>query len=70
MVGGEAGESTVGIILAGVPLAVLPLSAGAKRRTRGELANSVILATRPSPRCAPVYRRFSSAGVLITALGW
>ena len=61
VVGGEAGESTVGIILAGVLLAVLPISAGAQRRTRRELANSVIQATRPSPRGAPIYRRFSSA---------
>jgi divalent metal cation (Fe/Co/Zn/Cd) transporter len=44
VVGVEAGESTVGIILAGVSLAVMPLLAWAKRRTGRELANPVIMA--------------------------
>jgi divalent metal cation (Fe/Co/Zn/Cd) transporter len=42
--GAEAGESTVGIVLAGVSLVVMPLLAWAKRRTGRELGNPVILA--------------------------
>ncbi|MGI8515513.1 MAG: hypothetical protein ACR2NT_10320, partial [Acidimicrobiia bacterium] len=44
LTGNEASESTVGIVLAGVSLVVMPLLAWAKLRTGRELGNPVIMA--------------------------
>jgi divalent metal cation (Fe/Co/Zn/Cd) transporter len=44
VVGDEAGGSPVGIALAAVSLAVMPVLAGLKRRTGRQLANPVVLA--------------------------
>jgi len=71
VVGVEAGESTVGIILAGVSLAVMPLLAWAKRRTGRELANPVILADATETALCSYLSAILLGGLLLNAaLGW
>ncbi|HUP16392.1 MAG TPA: cation transporter [Acidimicrobiia bacterium] len=71
VVGVEADESTVGIILAGVSLAVMPLLAWAKRRTGRELANPVILADATETALCSFLSAILLGGLLLNAtLGW
>lgn len=71
VVGDEAGESTVGIVLAGVSLAVMPLLAWAKRRTGRELANPVILADATETALCSYLSAILLGGLLLNAtLGW
>jgi divalent metal cation (Fe/Co/Zn/Cd) transporter len=71
VVGVEAGESTVGIILAGVSLAVMPLLAWAKRGTGRELANPVIMADAIETALCSYLSAILLGGLLLNAtLGW
>lgn len=71
LTGNEAGESTVGIVLAGVSLVVMPLLAWAKRRTGRELVNPVILAdATETALCSYLSAILLGGLVLNVAWGW
>lgn len=71
LTGDEAGESTVGIFLAGVSLVVMPLLAWAKLRTGRELGNPVILAdSTETALCAYLSAILLGGLVLNAAWGW
>jgi len=71
LTGDEAGESTVGIFLAGVSLVVMPLLAWAKLCTGRELGNPVILAdSTETALCAYLSAILLGGLVLNAAWGW
>jgi len=71
LTGNEAGESTVGIVLAGVSLVVMPLLAWAKLRTGRELGNPVIMAdSTETALCAYLSAILLGGLVLNAAYGW
>ena len=71
LTGNEAGESTVGIVLAGVSLVVMPLLAWAKLRTGRELGNPVIMAdSTETALCAYLSAILLGGLVLNATYGW
>lgn len=71
LTGNEAGESTVGIVLAGVSLVVMPLLAWAKLRTGRELGNPVIMAdSTETALCAYLSAILLGGLVLNAGYGW
>ncbi|MBA3359901.1 MAG: cation transporter [Acidimicrobiia bacterium] len=71
LTGNEAGESTVGIVLAGVSLVVMPLLAWAKLRTGREFGNPVIMAdSTETALCAYLSAILLGGLVLNATYGW
>lgn len=70
-VGSEAGESSVGIVLAAVSLAVMPMLAWAKRRTGRALGNPVVIADSTETLLCTYLSAALLAGLVINAaVGW
>lgn len=71
IVGGEAGESPVGIVLGVVSLVVMPLLAWAKRRTGRALSNPVVIADSVETALCSYLSLILVVGlVLNSAVGW
>ena len=72
LVAGErAGESTIGIVLAVVSLAAMPLLAWAKRRTGRQLGNAVILAdANQTALCSYLSATLLGGLILNATVGW
>lgn len=69
--GGDAGESTVGIVLAAVSLAVMPALAWAKRRTGRALGNPVVVADSTETALCAWLSAVLLAGLAVNAtVGW
>lgn len=68
---GEAGESSVGIALAAVSFAVMPLLAVAKRRTASDLGSPTLRAdAQETLLCAWLSAALLAGLILNAALGW
>lgn len=69
--GSEAGESTLGIALAAVSLAIMPALAWAKRRTGQALGNPVVIADSTETALCSYLSAVLLAGLVINAtVGW
>lgn len=70
-VGNEAGESSVGIVLAALSLAVMPALAWAKRRTGQALGNPVVIADSTETALCSYLSAVLLAGLVVNAtVGW
>jgi divalent metal cation (Fe/Co/Zn/Cd) transporter len=71
LAGNEAGESAVGIALAGVSLVAMPALAWAKRRTGQALGNSVMVADSTETALCAYLSAILLAGLALNAtVGW
>lgn len=71
VVGDEAGESTVGLVLAAVSLLVMPALAVAKRRTGLRLGNPVVVADSTETALCSYLSAVLLVGLLLnTTIGW
>ncbi len=71
LVGSEAGESTLGIVVASVSLAVMPSLAWAKRRTGRALGNPVVIADSTETALCSYLSVVLLAGLVVNAaVGW
>ena len=71
VVGSEAEESTVGLVLAAVSLLVMPLLAWAKRRTGQELGSPVLVADSTETALCSYLSAILLGGLVLNAtLGW
>ncbi len=69
--GGEAGESTVGIVLAAISLAVMPALAWGKRRTGRALGSATVLADSAETFLCSYLSAILLAGLVLNAtVGW
>lgn len=69
--GGEAGESTVGIVLAAVSLAVMPALAWGKRRTGRALGSATVMADSAETFLCSYLSAILLAGLVLNAtVGW